>query len=88
MNIIANTVQLALVGGVMLVGARHALADDCDPNNGDYDCNDGLFCNGYERCLLVGDPGYDAEYLCVDGAPPNCIDGYACTFDYCSEERQ
>ncbi len=40
------------------------------------ECNDGLACNGVERCEL-GE--------CVAGAPPTCDDGIACTRDRCVE---
>lgn len=40
------------------------------------DCNDGLYCNGIERCE-VG--------TCVAGTPVTCDDGVACTEDTCVE---
>jgi hypothetical protein len=42
----------------------------------DPSCDDGLFCNGVERC--VGN-------RCVSGAPPDCGDAQECTFDGCDE---
>lgn len=42
----------------------------------DTDCDDGLACNGVERCELGS---------CVAGAPPSCDDGVACTHDRCVE---
>ena len=39
-------------------------------------CNDGVFCNGQERCA-VGQG-------CVAGSAPLCNDGVACTQDECS----
>jgi len=41
-------------------------------------CDDGLFCNGAERC----DPVLD----CQPSAPPTPDDGVACTLDRCDEE--
>jgi hypothetical protein len=41
------------------------------------DCDDGLYCNGPETC----EAGH-----CVNGAPPACDDGLACTTDVCSED--
>jgi hypothetical protein len=41
-------------------------------------CNDGLHCNGVERC----DPLLD----CYFGIPPDCSDDTACTVDVCVEE--
>lgn len=41
-------------------------------------CQDGLFCNGEEVCVVgVG---------CQAGAAPNCNDGIACTTDACNED--
>ncbi|MBI5913719.1 hypothetical protein HY839_04775 [Candidatus Azambacteria bacterium] len=42
----------------------------------DYDCDDALFCNGAEKCVLG---------LCKPGIKPNCDDGIACTTDKCVE---
>lgn len=42
----------------------------------DEECDDGLFCNGSERCLDGG---------CAAGAPPLCDDGVECTADECDE---
>ena len=40
------------------------------------DCDDGLTCNGTERCELGA---------CVSGTPPICDDGVACTVNQCVE---
>ena len=41
-------------------------------------CDDGSFCNGFERCnALAG---------CVPGSPVQCNDGIACTADRCRED--
>ena len=40
-------------------------------------CNDGLFCNGSERC--------DVNAGCQAGTPPILDDGVACTADTCDE---
>lgn len=58
----------------------------CDPMIGctvrgcrsDGGCDDGLFCNGTERCDA-------ATGVCVAGPPPSCDDGEACTVDRCVE---
>ena len=42
-------------------------------------CDDGLFCNGIERC--------DALLGCQAGVAPNCDDGINCTIDSCDEEN-
>lgn len=42
-------------------------------------CNDGVFCNGQEQCVLGAG--------CVAGSPP-CADGIACTEDTCSERGE
>src|SRR5262245_61622352 len=42
---------------------------------GDGDCDDGLYCNGVERCLAM---------RCAPAAAPvNCNDGNDCTIDMC-----
>jgi hypothetical protein len=43
---------------------------------GDEDCDDGIFCNGYEFC---------AAGSCAAGQPPACADEIACTLDVCDE---
>ncbi len=43
---------------------------------GSAECDDGLWCNGAERCI-----GGD----CVAGTAPDCDDGVACTVDSCNE---
>lgn len=40
-------------------------------------CNDHLFCNGVEYC--------NRDRGCLQGPPPNCDDGIACTVDSCNE---
>jgi hypothetical protein len=58
--------------------------DVCNPAGGtcehlpvDDVCDDGLQCNGVESCSETLD--------CVNGAPPSCNDGIACTDDFCQE---
>ncbi|MGD2108254.1 MAG: hypothetical protein PVI86_02560 [Phycisphaerae bacterium] len=41
------------------------------------DCNDGLYCNGVERCVALA---------CQPGTPPDCADVHACTDDTCNEQ--
>ncbi|MBZ5641119.1 MAG: DNRLRE domain-containing protein, partial [Acidobacteriia bacterium] len=43
---------------------------------GDPDCDDGLFCNGQERCVSL---------FCQAGTAVDCSDGVACTTDSCNE---
>jgi len=43
---------------------------------GDDRCDDGIFCNGAERCLAG---------LCIAGSPVSCDDNLSCTADSCSE---
>jgi hypothetical protein len=45
----------------------------------DADADDGVFCNGRERCGLDG--------MSVEGTPVTCNDGNECTTDSCSEEE-
>jgi hypothetical protein len=40
-------------------------------------CDNGLFCDGVERCDPVAD--------CQSGTPPSCGDGIDCTVDSCNE---
>ncbi len=68
------------------VTRRRVDAGDEDAGDGvcirDSDCDDGVFCNGLERCAPtragVGPDG------CVGGAVPRCSDGLSCTTDTCS----
>jgi hypothetical protein len=60
--------------------------DSCDPTTkrcindpDDIACDDGVFCNGAERC--------DPQIGCVSSPPPQCDDGVACTHDSCDEGR-
>ncbi len=43
-------------------------------------CDDGVFCNGRERC--------DLELGCVPGTIETCNDGDVCTIDRCDEEAK
>lgn len=43
------------------------------------DCDDGMFCNGTEKCL---------GGQCLTGIVPDCDDGLSCTIDSCSENRR
>lgn len=49
----------------------------CEDNS---QCDDGLFCNGAERCDLSA-PGSG----CVPGVAPACGDAFSCTTDSCSD---
>jgi len=44
----------------------------------DADCDDGLFCNGYEACI---------GGFCYPDTSPDCNDGIDCTDDSCDEEN-
>ncbi|MFT3836581.1 MAG: putative metal-binding motif-containing protein [Myxococcaceae bacterium] len=59
---------------VVAVLALGACGSDCKTDD---DCDDTLFCNGKEACVLG---------KCTKPAPVNCDDGIACTIDTCSEE--
>ncbi len=45
----------------------------------DLDCDDGLFCNGQERCVAG---------RCVAGAPIGCDDGNPCTVNTCDNRTR
>ena len=47
------------------------------PCESDATCDDGVFCNGAERC--------DPAFGCRRGDLPNCDDGFACTVDVCDD---
>jgi hypothetical protein len=60
----------------------------CDPKAGcftprecvrDEDCDDGVFCDGEERCV---------EERCAPGEPPSCADEVGCTVDGCVESAR
>ena len=51
----------------------------------DSDCDDGVFCNGIERCR-PSDTTASAEG-CVRGAAPQCNDNITCTTDVCSHSQ-
>ncbi|MCB9602914.1 MAG: hypothetical protein H6720_21565 [Sandaracinus sp.] len=50
----------------------------CVRTTDDERCDDGRFCNGAERCEL--------SRGCVEGTPPSCHDGVACTLDTCDPD--
>jgi hypothetical protein len=50
----------------------------------DASCDDGLYCNGAERCR-PGMPGSDPLTGCVAGTPVRCFDDFSCTVDACDE---
>jgi len=52
-------------------------AGGCTHTPQDSECDDGLFCNGPERC--------DGSFGCRPGAAPSCDDDRTCTQDSCSE---
>jgi hypothetical protein len=52
-------------------------ADACTSTPDDAFCDDGLYCDGEERC--------DPSAGCLAGAPPECVDGVDCTTDQCDE---
>jgi hypothetical protein len=54
---------------------RDAFRPDSGPCATDFDCDDGVFCNGSERCF---------GGLCQSGAPVTCDDGNDCTTDGCN----
>jgi hypothetical protein len=81
---IACTIDSCGVGAVcrnMPEPSMCAEGETCSPAQGctvgcdtDPDCDNGVFCDGAERCL-AGD--------CYDGTAPDCADGNACTTDVC-----
>jgi len=50
---------------------------DAPACSSDEDCDDGLACDGAERCT---------GGRCISGSPLECDDEIACTTDFCSEE--
>jgi len=51
--------------------------------NLDGDCDDGVFCNGRETCVVNG-----RDKICASAEPVDCDDGVACTTDRCDEDQQ
>ncbi|HTQ03574.1 MAG TPA: putative metal-binding motif-containing protein [Polyangiaceae bacterium] len=74
---LAGAAVLVLVLGASCSGKPHepaaTVAPECTRNGV---CDDGIFCNGEERC---------EDGQCVAGEPVNCDDGIACTADSCDE---
>jgi len=85
---------------LLLVACGLACGDDAAPggddggdNDGgglvrcqqDSDCDDGVFCNGIERCR-PRETTASAEG-CVRGTAPQCDDSIACTTDVCSHNQ-
>lgn len=62
------------VAGITLTLAAVAAAPGCCSNDGQ--CQDGVACNGFERCVLGS---------CTAGEPVVCDDGVPCTIDACQE---
>ncbi|MBI5764248.1 MAG: hypothetical protein HZA51_12065 [Planctomycetes bacterium] len=58
----------------------NGIPDECEQNSGccqlDSDCDDGLFCNGIEKCV---------SGQCVPGVPVECDDMNGLTLDCCDE---
>src|SRR5687767_11836059 len=63
-----------------------AAVDAPPPCLADDECDDGLFCNGAERCA-PGTTGAGADG-CVAGEPELCDDADECTVDTCDEDTQ
>jgi hypothetical protein len=63
--------------------ACSAVSDTCVATPVDATCNDGLVCDGTERCMPSSATA-DARG-CVAGTMPSCDDGAGCTMDQCSE---
>lgn len=57
-----------------------ATADRCENTPDDVRCDDGLFCDGVERC--------DAQLGCQSGTAMSCDDAVACTVDRCDERSR
>ena len=57
--------------------ACNELADQCDHTPDDSVCDNALFCDGSEVCLVGSG--------CQDGIAPDCGDGVGCTIDSCNE---
>jgi streptogramin lyase len=53
--------------------------DACINTPDDAACDDAMWCNGAERCLV--------REGCVDGVAPDCDDDDVCTLDICDEEN-
>ncbi len=68
-------------GGRSDAAARDAGSQDAGANSikcvTDADCDDGVYCDGVERCLMKH---------CVAGTPVQCDDKIDCTLDTCSEK--
>ena len=71
--------EVTLLGSLALSGcadpAAPAVVAECTRNGV---CDDGVFCNGEERCV---------EGRCAAGEPVACDDGVDCTTDSCDETR-
>lgn len=50
----------------------------CRNSANDNYCDDGLYCNGAERC--------NVSFGCIAGKPVKCDDGIPCTRDFCDED--
>lgn len=73
------------------IAPSSCLAASCDAEDGrciyepvDARCDDGLYCNGEERCAPE-EVGADGDG-CLAGTPPMLSDGVSCTVDSCNEE--
>ena len=64
------------------VGRCDATSDLCAQDPDDAVCQDGLACNGSERCDATGGTTGTG---CLAGTPMDCDDGIACTTDACDE---
>lgn len=68
---------------------RCSVLMDCVPRlcESDASCDDGLYCDGEERCD-VGGAGSNPATGCAPGVAPSCFDDFACTTDSCDETSE
>jgi|GEM_PF-2099438 len=65
-------VRFGVIGGLLMF-ISNILGCWGHPCSADYNCDDGIYCNGLEVCTIDG-----AYIICDEVVPIDCDDGFVC----------